>query len=86
MQTLYYTTSNFIRHTDNVVDLCEYRRKLERARSMSMNCDRVQAECPPADARPRAAAAARRGLMLDTCASLCIVVMTLTVTLHVLGL
>ena len=31
MQTLYYTTENFIRHTGNVVDLAEYRRRLERA-------------------------------------------------------
>ena len=28
MQTLYYTTGNFIRHTGNVVDLTEYRRRL----------------------------------------------------------
>ena len=31
MQTVYYTTSNFIRHTGNVVDLSEYRRKLAQA-------------------------------------------------------
>ena len=31
MQTMYYTTRNFIRHTDNVVDLTEYRRRLARA-------------------------------------------------------
>ena len=31
MQTVYYTTSNFIRHTGNVVDLAEYRRRLTRA-------------------------------------------------------
>ena len=37
MQTLYYTTNNFIRHTDNVVDLSEYRRKLER-----MQAERLQ--------------------------------------------
>ena len=28
MQTIYYTTPNFIHHTGNVVDLNEYRRKL----------------------------------------------------------
>ena len=32
MQTRYYATENFIRHTDNVVDLTEYRRRLEQAR------------------------------------------------------
>ena len=31
MQTLYYTTGNFIRHTGNVVDLTEYRRRLAQA-------------------------------------------------------
>ena len=31
MQTVYYTTSNFIRHSGNVVDLGEYRRKLASA-------------------------------------------------------
>ena len=31
MQTLYYSTPNFIRHTGNVIDLCEYREKLARA-------------------------------------------------------
>ena len=28
MQTLYYTTNNFVRHSGNIVDLSEYRRKL----------------------------------------------------------
>ena len=31
MQTVYYTTHNFIRSTGNVVDLAEYRRKLAQA-------------------------------------------------------
>ena len=53
MQTLYYTTGNFIRHTGNVVDLTEYR---------------------------------RRALFLDACASMGVVVMTLTFTLRVLAL
>ena len=43
MQTRYYATENFIRHTDNVVDLTEYRRRLEQARQ----------EQAPEDARPR---------------------------------
>ena len=32
MQTMYYTTRNFIRHTDNIVDLTEYRRRLAQVR------------------------------------------------------
>ena len=33
MQTMYYTTRNFIRHEGNVVDLGEYRRRLTLAQS-----------------------------------------------------
>ena len=36
MQTIYYTTTNFIRHTDNVVDLSEYRRKMALAQEGSL--------------------------------------------------
>lgn len=36
MQTTYYTTSNFIRHTGNVVDLTEYRRKQALAQEGSL--------------------------------------------------
>ena len=32
MQTIYYTTTHFVRHTGNVVDLEEYRRKLALTR------------------------------------------------------
>lgn len=28
MQTIYYTTDNFVRHTGNIVDLQDYRRRL----------------------------------------------------------
>ena len=36
MQTVYYQTSNFIRHTGNVVDLNEYRRKMALAQEGSL--------------------------------------------------
>lgn len=36
MQTMYYTTSNFIRHSGNVVDLTEYRRKQALAQEGSL--------------------------------------------------
>ena len=32
MQTIYFETTHFIRHTGNLVDLTEYRRKLEQIR------------------------------------------------------
>lgn len=91
MQTLYYTTTNFVRHTDNVVDLSEYRRKLER-----MQADRLRwQECGDAEEetvefapRPRRSAARRerRAALLDLWASMGILVMTLTFTVHVLCL
>ena len=30
MQTLYYSTANWTRHTNNIVDLEQYRRKLSQ--------------------------------------------------------
>lgn len=36
MQTVYYQTSSFIRHTGNVVDLGEYRRRAERVQRDSL--------------------------------------------------
>lgn len=32
MQTLYYNTDRYIRHNDNIVDLAEYRRRVEAVR------------------------------------------------------
>lgn len=29
MQTLYYTTHNFVRRSGNVIDLCEYRSRMQ---------------------------------------------------------
>ena len=36
MQTIYYSTPNFIHHTGNVVNLAEYRRKLELTQEGSL--------------------------------------------------
>ena len=36
MQTIYYSTPNFIRHQGNIVDLGEYRRKLALAQEGSL--------------------------------------------------
>ena len=82
MQTMYYTTRNFIRHTDNVVDLTEYRRRMERARQEQSFDFEVEYENEPA---VQAAAAPRRSsLLLEHCASLGIIVMTLAFTVQVL--
>lgn len=92
MQTLYYTTYNFIRPADNkVVDLNEYRRKLACARTEQ---DRWCAE-PEEDDEPRAYVPRprrsrqrqeRRWTLLDKWAAMGIIVMTFTFTLHVLCL
>lgn len=92
MQTLYYTTSNFVRHTDNIVDLSEYRRKLER-----MQADRLRwqeygevEEVETAEIQPRPRRSQqrreRRAAVLDMWASMGILVMTLTFTAYVLCL
>ena len=100
MQTIYYSTPNFIQHNSNIVDLNEYRRKLAVAEEGSL-APQPEAEYaydfPWAEAevrqqpvlrevpRPsRRARRERRAWVLDACASLGVVVMTLTFTLHVL--
>ena len=96
MQTIYYSTPNYIRHTGNVVDLGEYRRKLEQAaqpefefydlpcRPMRRDAELEQPAGRPASRAPRAA---RRALPLpDLGISLSVVVMALSFTLRVLVL
>lgn len=91
MQTLYYTTYNFIRPADKVVDLNEYRRKLVHVRTEQNSwCtepdedDEPQAYVP----RPRRwqQRQERRWAIMDKLAAAGIVVMTLTFTLYVLCL
>lgn len=89
MQTLYYTTNNFVRHTGNIVDLSEYRRKLEAVRQEQLNwvaqeegSDEPEQILP----RPRRSASRRerRAALLDLWASMGVLLMTVTFTLHVL--
>lgn len=90
MQTLYYTTGNFIRHTGNVVDLTEYRRRLAQVQQEPEEAEEnlvlLPRESAPSPRRTRARRARRRALFLDACASMGVVVMTLTFTLRVLAL
>ncbi|MBE6957248.1 MAG: hypothetical protein E7450_07335 [Ruminococcaceae bacterium] len=85
MQTMYYTTHNFIRHTDNVVDLTEYRRRLERARqeqTLDFDVDCADEPVQPTAGAPRAAVFG--GHLLEGFASLGIIVMTVVFTAQVL--
>lgn len=90
MQTLYYTTNNFVRHTDNIVDLSEYRRKLEAARQEQLSWMEQDEDEEPEQVQPRLRRSQRRqerrAALLDMWASMGILVMTVTFTLHVLCL
>ena len=83
METIYFTTSNFIKHEGNMVDLTEYRRKLALAQG-------IPQEEPEEEPRPVRARTRRRsrslltGLMLDYAASAAIFVTALTFTLKIL--
>ena len=83
MQTLYFTTSNFIRHEGNVVDLTEYRRKLALAQGQ------VEPE-EQEDVQPvRTRTAHRRrgalpGLMLDYAASIALIITALSFAAKIL--
>lgn len=90
MQTLYYTTNNFIRHTDNIVDLSEYRRKLAAVEQARMAWQKQGADEEPAEIQPRPRRSQRRrerrAALLDMWASMGVLVMTVTFTLYVLCL
>ena len=96
MQTVYYQTSNFIRHSGNVVDLEEYRRRLTLAQrdSLARQPEPVPWREEAPSFRPvvltttredrRRAARARRAWILDACASLAVVLMTLLFALRLM--
>lgn len=90
MQTLYYTTGNFIRHTDNIVDLSQYRRKLAAAEQMRMAWQEQEEDEEPVAVQPRPRRSQqrreRRAALLDMWASMGVLVMTVTFTLYVLCL
>ena len=87
MQTLYYTTNNFVRHSGNIVDLSEYRRKLSAVQEQTAwQADAEELDVAPIRPRPRRSQQRqeRRAALLDMWASMGMLVMTITFTLHVL--
>lgn len=98
MQTIYYHTNQFICHQDNVIDLEDYRRKqtLAQEGSLAPKSQPEEFYLPieqghadweqPALRQTRSGRRQKlcRAVVLDVCASLGIVVMTLTFTLRVL--
>ena len=77
MQTIYFTTSNFIRHEGNLVDLTEYRRKLALAQGKA---EPVVEEKPAFVSRPRTNHRRRMmpGMVLDYAASLALIITALS--------
>ena len=77
MQTIYFTTSNFIRHEGNLVDLTEYRRKLAQAQGKA---EPTVEEEPVFAPRPRTNHRRRMmpGMALDYAASLALIVTALS--------
>ena len=74
----------------NVVDLTEYRRRLAQTEQEPEEAEEkivlLPREIEPSPRRTRARRARRRALFLDACASMGVVVMTLTFTLRMLAL
>ncbi len=78
MQTIYFTTTNFIRHEGNVVDLTEYRRKLALAQGVT---EPAVEEEPAFTPRPRTNHRRRKVLShmaLDYAASLALIITALS--------
>ena len=84
MQTIYFTTSNFIRHEGNMVDLTEYRRKLALAQGQAEPVVE-EAVVPPARTRtvPRRKGILS-GMMLDYAASLALIITALSFAVKIL--
>ena len=91
MQTIYYKTSNFIRHSGNVIDLTELRRRQAAAAQRDSLARQPEAayiseERSEPGFRPvvltmsraqrRRAGWERRAWRLDACASLAVILMT----------
>ena len=95
MQTSYFSTTHFIRHEGNLVDLAEFRRKLALSQSGSL-APKLQAVCTPAveekasltllppSHRYAPKRRERAAWILDACASLAIIIMTAAFAFQVL--
>lgn len=92
MQTVYFQTSKFIRHTGNLVDLTEYRRKLALAqetreaavREIAPEEETVYVPLPRKSAQRRRARARLTGLLLDWAASAALIIVALAFTVKIL--
>ena len=84
MQTIYFTTSNFIRHEGNLVDLTEYRRKLAQVQAQP-EPEEEEAPVRPVHARtPHRRRGFSPTMMLDCAASVALIVTALTFVVKIL--
>lgn len=84
MQTVYFTTSNFIRHTGNIVDLTEYRRKLALAQGQIDPMEDEESAPPVRTRAHRRRKSVMTGLMLDYAASAALIVTALSFAVKIL--
>lgn len=81
MQTIYYTTPNFIRHEDNLVNLTEYRRKLALAQGQP---DQAEEEQPVRTRTVRRRAASSILSTLDFAASIAVILTAVSFAVEIL--
>lgn len=84
METIYFTTSNFIRHEGNVVDLTEYRRKLACAKQTASPVEPLQEESSAPRPRTVHRRIALSGMVLDCAASVALIITALSFAFAVL--
>ena len=94
MQTVYFTTRNFVRREGTVVDFEDYRRRMSKAADAPSTCVSAipSAAVPalPSHEEPEASARRSREIYFplkrlpDLCATLAIVVMAITVVVRFL--
>lgn len=83
MQTIYFTTSNFIRHEGNLVDLTEYRRKLALAQGYVEPVEEPEPQ-PSRTRTIRRRRTAVPGMMLDYAASIALIITALSFAAKIL--
>jgi ferric-dicitrate binding protein FerR (iron transport regulator) len=83
MQTIYATTTHFIRHEGNMVDLTEYRRKLALAQGQPTTMEDPAQEERPHRA-PRRRGVEWTGMALDCAASIALIVAALSFAAKIL--
>lgn len=83
MQTVYFTTSNFIRHEGNLVDLTEYRRKLALAQGQAEPVVEEEVVPPIRTRTNHRRKGSLTGMVLDYAASVALIVTALSFAISI---